>query len=135
MVWATKGQNSAEAMMRPTFDIFTDSPGARPAWIDSAQDFEDAKERLREACPNSARTAAKATNAARTKSKPPAILAARCSACSPRDDGWKRQSTTAAERSSTALSPPKPRSDGLRAAQAAPNDTTASTLIQASVRT
>jgi len=34
--------------MRPTFDIFTDSPGAQPAWIDSAQDFEDAKERLRE---------------------------------------------------------------------------------------
>jgi hypothetical protein len=40
----------------------------------------------------------------------------------------------AAERSSTALSPPKPRSTELRAIQAAPNDTTASTLIQTSVR-
>ena len=34
--------------MRPTFDIFTDSPGAQPEWIESAQDLEDAKERLRE---------------------------------------------------------------------------------------
>jgi imidazolonepropionase-like amidohydrolase len=40
--------------------------------------------------------------------------------------------TTAAEKSSTALSPPKPRSAGLRAIQAAPNDTTAPTLIQTS---
>ena len=46
--------------------------------------------------------------------------------CQPRHD--------AAERSSTALSPPKPRRAGLRAIQAAPNDTTASTLIQTSVR-
>ena len=34
--------------MRPTFDIFTDSPGAQPEWIESAEDLEDAKERLRE---------------------------------------------------------------------------------------
>jgi hypothetical protein len=44
----TKGQNSAEAKMKPTFDIFTDSPGAQPEWIESAEDLEDAKERLRE---------------------------------------------------------------------------------------
>jgi hypothetical protein len=34
--------------MRPPFDIFTDSPGAQPVWIESAQDLEDARERLRE---------------------------------------------------------------------------------------
>jgi hypothetical protein len=34
--------------MRPTFDIFTDSPGAQPEWIESAEDLEDAKGRLRE---------------------------------------------------------------------------------------
>ena len=34
--------------MRTTFDIFTDSPGAQPEWIESAEDLEDAKERLRE---------------------------------------------------------------------------------------
>ena len=34
--------------MRPNFDIFTDSPGAQPEWIESAEDLEDAKERLRE---------------------------------------------------------------------------------------
>lgn len=34
--------------MRPTFDIFIDSPGAQPEWIESAEDLEDAKERLRE---------------------------------------------------------------------------------------
>ena len=34
--------------MRPTFDIFTDSPGAQPVWIESVQDLEGAKERLRE---------------------------------------------------------------------------------------
>lgn len=34
--------------MRMTFDIFTDSSGAQPAWIESAQDLEDARERLRE---------------------------------------------------------------------------------------
>jgi hypothetical protein len=45
---ATKGQNSAEAKMRPNFDIFTDSPGAKPEWIESAEDLEDAKERLKE---------------------------------------------------------------------------------------
>jgi phosphoketolase len=33
--------------MPPTFEIFTDSPGAQPEWIESAQDLEDAKERLR----------------------------------------------------------------------------------------
>lgn len=31
-----------------TFDIFTDSLGAQPVWIVSAQEFEDARERLRE---------------------------------------------------------------------------------------
>ena len=34
--------------MRPPFDIFTDSPGAQPVWIESAHDIEDARERLRE---------------------------------------------------------------------------------------
>ncbi len=34
--------------MRPTFDIFTDSPGAQPVWIESVEDLEGAKERLRE---------------------------------------------------------------------------------------
>jgi hypothetical protein len=43
-----KDEISAEAKMRPTFDIFTDSPGAQPEWIESAEDLEDAKERLRE---------------------------------------------------------------------------------------
>ena len=33
--------------MRPTFDIVTDSPGAQPEWIESAEDLDDAKERLR----------------------------------------------------------------------------------------
>ena len=31
-----------------TFDIFTDSPGAQPVWIESAEELEDARERLRE---------------------------------------------------------------------------------------
>jgi hypothetical protein len=43
----------------------------------------------------------------------------------------KRRSTTADERSSTALSPPKVSRAGLCAAQVAANDTTASALIQA----
>ena len=34
--------------MRPTYDIFTDSPGAQPVWIESVQDLEGARERLRE---------------------------------------------------------------------------------------
>ena len=34
--------------MRPPFDIFTDSPDAQPVWIESAQDLEEARERLRE---------------------------------------------------------------------------------------
>jgi hypothetical protein len=36
------------AKMRQPFDIYTDSPGARPVWIESAQELEDARERLRE---------------------------------------------------------------------------------------
>jgi hypothetical protein len=34
--------------MQTTFDIFTDSPGDQPVWIESVQDLEDARERLRE---------------------------------------------------------------------------------------
>jgi hypothetical protein len=34
--------------MRQTFDIFTDSPGAEPVWIESVQDLKDAREVLRE---------------------------------------------------------------------------------------
>ena len=34
--------------MPKPFDIFTDSPGAQPVWIESAQDLEEARERLRE---------------------------------------------------------------------------------------
>jgi hypothetical protein len=34
--------------MRHSFDIFTDSPGAQPIWIESAQNLEDARECLRE---------------------------------------------------------------------------------------
>jgi len=30
------------------FDIFTDSPDAQPMWIESTQNLEDARERLRE---------------------------------------------------------------------------------------
>ena len=73
-------------------------------------------------CPSSVRTETRATNATRTKSKPPAILAARSSSWPSSDGKSKRCNTTAAERSSTALSPPKPRSAGLRAAHAAPNE-------------
>ena len=31
-----------------SFDIFTDSPGAQPVWIESVEDLEVARERLRE---------------------------------------------------------------------------------------
>ncbi len=34
--------------MRPTFDSFTDSPGAQPVWIESLSDLVDARERLKE---------------------------------------------------------------------------------------
>ena len=34
--------------IRQPFDIYADSPGAQPVWIESAQDIEDARERLRE---------------------------------------------------------------------------------------
>ena len=34
--------------MRPPFDIYSDSPGAQPVWIESAQNCEDARECLRE---------------------------------------------------------------------------------------
>jgi hypothetical protein len=34
--------------MQLPFDIFTDSPGAQPVWIESAQDIEDARQCLRE---------------------------------------------------------------------------------------
>ena len=34
--------------MHLPFDIFTDSPDSQPVWIESAQDIEDARERLRE---------------------------------------------------------------------------------------
>ena len=81
-------------------------------------------------CPNNVRTEVVTTNAASTNSNPPAILPARSSACSRCDDALKCRNTTAAERSSTALSPPKARSARLRAVQAAPNETPASTLIQ-----
>jgi hypothetical protein len=37
-----------ERKMRTPFYIFTDSPGAQPVWIESTQDIEDARERLRE---------------------------------------------------------------------------------------
>src|SRR5260370_28794006 len=50
------------------------------------------------------------------------------------DGGKTRRNNTTAESSSIALSPPKASSAGLRAVQAAPNETPASTLIQMSVR-
>ena len=34
--------------MRQPFDIYTDSPGAQPVWIESAQNLDDARECLRE---------------------------------------------------------------------------------------
>jgi hypothetical protein len=34
--------------MRPPFDIFTDSPDSQLVWIESSQDLEDARKRLRE---------------------------------------------------------------------------------------
>ena len=60
--------------------------------------------------------------------------AARFSACSCSTLARNLHSTTIAEKSSMALSPPKASSAGLRARQAAKRETTASTLIHAIVR-
>ena len=35
--------------MRPTFNIFTDSPDGEPVWIESVENLENAREDLREA--------------------------------------------------------------------------------------
>src|SRR5713226_4149775 len=85
--------------------------------------------------PRSDRTETKVTYAARAKSKPPAIRAARFSVSEGPEVDRKRQKTTAAESSSIALSPPKARRAGLRDVQAAPSETAASTLIQIIVNT
>lgn len=34
--------------MRPTFEIFTDSPDGKPVWIESAENLTNAREELRE---------------------------------------------------------------------------------------
>ena len=34
--------------MRTTFDIFTDSPGTQPVWIESVENLKNAREDLRE---------------------------------------------------------------------------------------
>src|SRR5438067_10434649 len=73
------------------------------------------------------------TKAATTESKPPATRAANFSASAESDLERNRQRTMIAENSSIALTPPNPRRAGLRAAQAAPSATTASTVIQAIV--
>src|SRR5580704_9063338 len=77
-------------------------------------------------------TEANTTYTASTTSRPPAICAARCSACSDASVR-KRHSTIAADINSTALSPPKAAKAGLRAVHAAHSDKAASTLIQAIV--
>ena len=70
------------------------------------------------------------THAASTNSKTPAIWAARRSARSCVTLARNRHSTTSADSSSTALSPPKASNAGLRARHAASREITASTLIQ-----
>src|SRR5712692_1610835 len=85
--------------------------------------------------PRRDRSETKTTYAARAKSKPPAIRAARFSVSEGLEADRKRQKTTAAESSSSALSPPKARRAGLRDVQAAPSETAASTLIQMIVNT
>jgi hypothetical protein len=65
--------------------------------------------------------------------KPPATRAARLSASSCPAVARNLHSTTTAEKSSMALSPPNARRAGLRARQAEKRDTTASTLIHAIV--
>src|SRR5712692_1503671 len=87
--------------------------------------------------PRRDRTETKTTYAARAKSKPPAVRAARFSVSEGLEVDRKRQKITAAaaESSSIALSPPKARRAGLRDVQAAPSETAASTLIQIIVNT
>jgi hypothetical protein len=75
------------------------------------------------------------TEAATTKSKPPAIWAAILSARAASDFERNRQRTISAESSSIALSPPNPRRAGLRAAQAAASAIAASAVIQMIVKT
>ncbi len=81
--------------------------------------------------PRKFRTEVSITSPANAKRKTPAIRAARASL------SWnrKRQNTTAAESSSIKLSPPKAMRAGLCELQAAPSETTASTVIQTMVRT
>jgi len=74
-----------------------------------------------------------ATYAASTNNKAPATRAARLSASSCLAVARNLHSTTTAEKSSMALSPPKASSEGLLARHAAKRDTAASTLIQAIV--
>ena len=70
------------------------------------------------------------TKAARANNKAPATRAARLSASPCAAVARNLHSTTTAEKSSMALSPPKASRAGLRARHAAKTDTAASTLIQ-----
>ena len=81
--------------------------------------------------PRKFKTEVSVTRPASAKSKTPAIRAARDSMRPNR----KRHNTTAAERSSIKLSPPKANRAGLCEVQAVPSETTASTVIQIMVRT
>src|SRR5271169_4656977 len=83
--------------------------------------------------PSRAMAAAATTYAASPYNNPPVMRAARRSMCS--CAAWARNlhSTTTAERSSMALSPPKASNAGLCAHQAAKRETTASTIIHAIV--
>jgi hypothetical protein len=80
--------------------------------------------------PSNAMTEVATTQAASTNSNTPAILAARRSVSPRAALAWNRQSTTTADASSMALSPPKASNAGLCARHAANKDTAASALIQ-----
>ena len=85
---------------------------------------------LTAAVPSRLVTKVTATKAARANNKAPATRAARLSASPCAAVARNLHSTTTAEKSSMALSPPKASRAGLRARHAAKRDTAASTLIQ-----
>lgn len=80
--------------------------------------------------PSNAITEVTTTHAASANSSPPAIRAALRSVCTCAALALNLQSTTVAEASSIALSPPNASSAGLRTRHAAKSETAASTLIQ-----
>ena len=84
-------------------------------------------------CPSRAVTEVATTQAARANRSPPAIRATLRSACSCAALTRNLQSTTTADMSSIALSPPKASNAGLRARHAEKSDTAASIVIEAMV--